>query len=275
MFADAALGARIDRAEGRLVARLAMASVNPTGNPFVLPIDGGLAIFAGPGSPMNKVIGFGFDGAFDPNELTAIEERWAERGEPVRIELSILSDPSVVATLSARGYRLHGFENVLGCRLANAAPQAFAPGIDVDTVGADGFEQWLTIAVDSFANMDGSGSFSDPIPPREDLERLFREVMGPESLEGTTRYIARLDGEPAGEAQLQIDDGLALLAGSGTLPHLRGRGVQKALVARRLDDARREGCDLAVVVTAPGTRSQDNVMRRGFELLYTRAVLMR
>ena len=37
----------------------------------------------------------------------------------------------------------------------------------------------------------------------------------------------------------------------------------------------REGCDLAVVVTAPGTRSQENVMRRGFELLYTRAILVR
>jgi GNAT superfamily N-acetyltransferase len=273
MFADAALGARIDRAEGRLVARLAMAS--SAGNSFVLPIDGGLAIFVGPRSPMNKVIGFGFDGAFDPHELTVIEERWAEQGEPVRIELSILADPAVVAALSARGYRLQGFENVLGCRLADAAARPLPPGIDVDTIGAEGFEQWLTIAVDAFSAMDGSGSFSDAIPPREDLERLFREVMGPESLAGTIRYIARIDGQPAGEAALQIDDGLALLAGSGTLPHLRGRGVQKALVARRLDDAKREGCDLAVVVTAPGTRSQENVMRRGFELLYTRAVLVR
>jgi hypothetical protein len=51
--------------------------------------------------------------------------------------------------------------------------------------------------------------------------------------------------------------------------------VQKALVQRRLADARAAGCDLAVVTTAPGTRSQDNVMRRGFVLLYTRAILVR
>jgi N-acetylglutamate synthase-like GNAT family acetyltransferase len=99
--------------------------------------------------------------------------------------------------------------------------------------------------------------------------------MGPQTVEGVTRYIARLDGEAAGEAALHVDDGVALLAGSGTVPHLRGRGVQKALVARRLDDARSAGCDLAVVVTSPGTRSQENVMRRGFELLYTRAILLR
>jgi hypothetical protein len=51
--------------------------------------------------------------------------------------------------------------------------------------------------------------------------------------------------------------------------------MQKALLGRRLADAQKAGCDLAVVTTAPGSRSQDNVMRRGFELLYTRAVLVK
>lgn len=51
--------------------------------------------------------------------------------------------------------------------------------------------------------------------------------------------------------------------------------MQKALLARRLSDAQAAGCDLAVVTTAPGSRSQENVMRRGFELLYTRAVLVK
>jgi GNAT superfamily N-acetyltransferase len=277
MFADAALAARIDRMEARLCARLVMAvAPHASGGPFVLPIDGGQALFAGPRSPMNKVIGFGFDGELDLQELATIEERWAERGEPVRIELSILADPAVVAKLSERGYRLQGFENVLACRVPDAGQAAAAsPEIVIEIVGDNSFEEWFTIALDSFSNMDGSGSFSDPVLPRDELERLFREAMGPQSVKGLTRYIARLGGEPAGEAALMIDEGLALLSGSGTLPDLRGRGVQKALVARRLDDARQEGCDLAVVVTAPGTRSQENVMRRGFELLYTRAVLLR
>jgi GNAT superfamily N-acetyltransferase len=74
---------------------------------------------------------------------------------------------------------------------------------------------------------------------------------------------------------MRIDGSLAQLAGAGTIPKARGRGVQKALLYRRLADARRAGCTLAVVTTAPGTRSQENVMRRGFELLYTRAILIR
>jgi GNAT superfamily N-acetyltransferase len=278
MFADAALAARIDRTEARLCARLVMESpAHASSGPFVLPLDGGLALFAGARSPMNKVIGFGFDAELNLQELSIIEERWAERGEPVRIELSILADPAVVAKLSERGYRLHGFENVLACRIAAGAQPGAAPppGIAIEIVEDGSFEEWFTLAIDSFSNMDGSGSAADAELPREELERLFREAMGPQSVEGLTRYIARLDGEGAGEAALHVDGGVALLAGSGTVPHLRGRGVQKALVARRLEDARRAGCDLAVVVTAPGTRSQENVMRRGFELLYTRAILLR
>jgi hypothetical protein len=51
--------------------------------------------------------------------------------------------------------------------------------------------------------------------------------------------------------------------------------VQTALLSVRLADAARAGCDLAVVTTQPGSKSQQNVQRRGFHLLYTRAVLVK
>jgi hypothetical protein len=51
--------------------------------------------------------------------------------------------------------------------------------------------------------------------------------------------------------------------------------VQSALLARLLADAAREGCDVAVVTTQPGSRSQQNAQKQGFELLYARAVLLR
>ena len=35
------------------------------------------------------------------------------------------------------------------------------------------------------------------------------------------------------------------------------------------------GCDVAVIVTQPGSTSQQNAQRRGFGLLYTRAVLVK
>ncbi|MGZ5378887.1 MAG: GNAT family N-acetyltransferase, partial [Mycobacterium sp.] len=46
-------------------------------------------------------------------------------------------------------------------------------------------------------------------------------------------------------------------------------------LAARLVDAAAAGCDIAVVTTAPGSKSQENVQRRGFDLLYTRAILVK
>ena len=67
--------------------------------------------------------------------------------------------------------------------------------------------------------------------------------------------------------------GLAQLTGAATVRAYRRRGVQTALLSTRLADAAAAGCDIAVVTTQPGSKSQQNVQRRGFYLLYTRAVL--
>ena len=53
----------------------------------------------------------------------------------------------------------------------------------------------------------------------------------------------------------------------------RRRGVQTSLLSARLADAGAAGCDIAVVTTQPGSKSQQNVQRQGFDLLYTRAIL--
>ena len=74
---------------------------------------------------------------------------------------------------------------------------------------------------------------------------------------------------------MRITHGVAQLTGAATVPSARRRGVQAALLAARLDDAAAAGCDLAVVTTAPGSTSQKNVQRRGFQLMYTRAVLVK
>jgi GNAT superfamily N-acetyltransferase len=65
------------------------------------------------------------------------------------------------------------------------------------------------------------------------------------------------------------------MTGAATAPAHRRHGVQTALLAARLVDAAAAGCDIAIVTTQPGSKSQQNVQRRGFHLLYTRAVLVK
>jgi N-acetylglutamate synthase-like GNAT family acetyltransferase len=89
------------------------------------------------------------------------------------------------------------------------------------------------------------------------------------------RYVAVCDGVVAGGASVRTAEGVAQLAGAATAPAYRRRGIHTALLSARLADAAGGGCDIAVVTTQPGSKSQENMQRRGFDLLYTRAVLVK
>jgi len=88
------------------------------------------------------------------------------------------------------------------------------------------------------------------------------------------RYVALRDGVLAGGASLRMAEGVAQLTGAATAPAHRRRGVQTALLSSRLADATATGCDIAVITTQPGSKSQQNAQRRGFDLLYTQGYVM-
>ncbi len=272
MFADTPLATRIDRAEMRLSMSIAetVAARTPAARALVTPIAAGQAVFAGVGSPANKGIGIGFGATIDERTLDGIEQAWADRGEPVRFELATLADPSLAPALTARGYRLTGFENVLG-RAITDDDRSGLDDVSITALPQDQWRTWLNVALDGFSAPDGSAPGEEQYP-RELIEALFADFA---ATPGFQRYLFLVDGAPAGAASLRFDDGLAQLCGAATLPQFRRRGIQAALLRRRLSDARQAGCDLAVVTTQPGSKSQANAMRQGFSLLYTRVVLVK
>jgi GNAT superfamily N-acetyltransferase len=282
LFCDTGLGARIERAEVRMVAEAAEASRRRTGQGqgrastgeiLIVPIAGGVAVWGGEASPINKVAGLGFAGVPDEAELAEIERAFAERRAPVRIELASLAQAGIAPLLTGRGYHLLGFENVLGRRLPiDPAALAIAPGVAVAECGPAQLEEWLDVVITGFAQPDTQGVPSGEQHPRALLEEVFRDML---SMTGFVRHVARLGGELAGAASLRVCDGIAQLAGAATLPRHRRHGIQSSLLAARLAGATLAGCDVAVVTTEPGSKSQENVQRRGFDLLYTRAVLSR
>jgi GNAT superfamily N-acetyltransferase len=266
VFASIDLARRIEQAEARLIA--AFASAVP--GPVLRAIGGGVAALARPGSPINKVIGIGFE-PLDDGALAEIESLWLERGEPVRVELSSLADPEIAARLAARGYQLQGFENTLALDLT-CHHHARSQAVHVTPVEGDHDDVvWRTIAVDGFASPDGSGAGGDDLV-RPALEQVMADVA---RAPGVTRYVARIESMPVGAASCRVDLGLVQLCGATTLPAWRRRGVQRALLEQRLDDARAAGCSLAVITTAPGSQSQANAQRGGFALLYARAIMVR
>jgi GNAT superfamily N-acetyltransferase len=284
MFASIELAARVDGAEGRLCADIVHAAVEHSSDTrsLVTPLAGGLVVYASPGSPMNKGIGIALTEPLEETALADVEQQWCDRNEPMRIELSALAKPEAATLLTARGYRLIGFENQLGCDLHAAGSGLRATDFGLRGSGADASivvdrladadeRLWRDVTVDGFAQPDGSAAPHE-IFPREVLDDIFI-TLG--RTRGFRRYVAWVGGEVAGAASMRIDGDIAQLAGAATLPAFRRRGVQTALPQYRLQDAGEAGCTLAVVTTAPGSTSQANVQRRGFAVLYVRAILVR
>jgi GNAT superfamily N-acetyltransferase len=203
--------------------------------------------------------------------LDQIERAFTACGAAVQIELAHLADPAIGALLTERGYRLVSFENVLGLAVERAPERVTPPGVEVRPSGDGEFGSWLDVVIEGFAHPDTQGVPSHEEFPREVIAGAERDFAAA----GVTRYIALRDGVIAGGASLRMADGIAQLTGAATAPVHRRRGIQTALLSARLADAAAAGCDVAVVTTQPASKSQQNVQRRGFDLLYTRAVLVK
>ena len=273
LFCDTQMAARIERVEAQLIAEASRAAHRRRGDGggFVMPLAGGVASFAETGSPCNKVAGLGFAEVPSEAALDEVERAFARCGAGVQVELANLADPRIGALLTGRGYRLVSFENVLGLALDGTPKPSMPPGVEVRRSGRDEFDSWLDVIADGFAHPDTQGVASHEHFPRDVLARAECDFAAA----GVVRYVALLGGVIAGGAGLRLAEGVAQLAGAATAPAHRRRGIQSALTAARLSDAVSAGCDIAVVTTQPGSRSQANVQRQDFDLLYTRAVLIK
>ena len=220
---------------------------------------------------MNKVLGLGLGVTVTEEDLDALELFYDERECPIQIELCPLVSTDLVARLQTRGYVLKGFENELACVLPCDVPSINHLNVEVLADGCDE-EAFLRATVEGFAVSDSSPVPSDGPAPDvlETIDRVMRQFIHPEIV----RYLVRIDGEPAGAAASVITNGVLGIFGTGTRPAYRRRGVQSAIVAKALQSAIGRA-DLAIATTEPGSISQRTFERFGFQVLYTRAILLR
>ncbi|MFI5778320.1 GNAT family N-acetyltransferase [Nocardia sp. NPDC051570] len=274
LFCGTELAARIERAavELTIAGTEAGRRRRPEAAGFVRLIGGGAACFTEPGSPLNKVAGLGFGELPSAAELDELETAYAATGTPTQVELAQLGDPALAIALTERGYRLTSFENVLGRVIEPGFAGQVPAALEIERSGDDELDSWVDVMVEGFAHPDEQGVASQEEFPRDVLAAVTRDMA---AVSGVRRYLARRDGVPAGAASMRCGDGIAQFNGAATAPAHRRHGVQTALLSARLADAARANCDLAVIVTMPGSKSQQNSQRSGFQLLYARAMLIK
>jgi GNAT superfamily N-acetyltransferase len=159
--------------------------------------------------------------------------------------------------LTAAGWAQVGFwSSFHGPAIARPLPG----GVEVVEVGAEDMADFARI------HLDGH---EVPAENREPGEAALRAWFG---RPGWRLYLARVGGVPAASAALTIGDGLGYLANAATLPAMRGRGCQSALLARRIADAAAAGCDTVASLAEFGSGSQRNLERAGLRVAFTQAV---
>jgi len=268
MHATLELARRVDRAEIDFCAMATMSGAAP--DAATLERGGGLAVYGAPGSPVNKVLGLGLGVEATDEDLDAIEDFYAQWGCPVQIELCPLVSPDLPSRLSKRGFVLQAFENELA-RTAPIDPVPEAPRADTTVEVGAPEEAWLEVVSAGFAVSD-KGPPDRPMPG--DTLGAIGDVMRQFVHPAINRYLARVGGEPASGALSFVSDRVLGIFGTATLPEFRRRGLQAAIVTRAINDALGT-FDLAIAATEPGSVSQRTFERLGFQVLYTRAILVK
>ncbi|MFT3695347.1 MAG: hypothetical protein QM831_19595 [Kofleriaceae bacterium] len=245
MFAlDDALADRVHALNIAIFELLGAAAMKVQPGSFGAKVGSGYALFAGEGSPLTQVYGFAHRATDEAEKVNAF---FAPRCQTWEVCVTPFTDPQTLRVLLDRGYRPGPFEG----ELAQYVGAVAEPELHVEEV--DGLDPTY-LATTMAAWDDGNHGKIDPL--------LYILAAAP-----VRKYLAFVDGKPAGTSILWDHELGCVLASGATAPAFRNRGVQTAMIRRRLRDAG-EG-RLALVGAMPGTQSYRNIMRTGFIPLYS------
>jgi hypothetical protein len=264
LFSDLALSKRLERAEGRACASFAEAQreLHPKSSAEWIRCAGALAVFNGVDSPVTQSFGLGLFEELDAAALDQVERFFFDRGAAAVHEVSPLAGVAAMELLCARKYKPIEISSVLYRVVEQGAEQPAdqaSGSVTARVIDADEADLWADIS---------ARGWSSEYPEMLETIRGFGAIAA--ARRDSPCFLAEIDGEPGAAGVLGIHDGVALFGGSSTVPELRRRGLQAALLQERLRYAFERSCDLAMMVAAVGSESQRNAERKGFRIAYTR-----
>lgn len=155
------------------------------------------------------------------------------------------------AHLSANGFRVESELTLLAYDLARGVNSTSAGVVVRRTNTAAGLHDFVQASNTAFGD-DNATRQAEHFARRLDDEKL-------------ALMVAYVDGAPAAAARLEINGRFGQLFGGAVVPHLRGRGAYRALVAARAEEARRRGA--SYLITDARETSRPILQKLGFEVL--------
>ena len=259
-FSDAELSRRLERAEGYACAQYAASRrrLFPDSGAEWMQHAGAWVVFDGVDSPVTQTFGLGVFEELTPASLDVIERFFLDRGSPVYHEVSPFAGVATLDLLCRRNYRPIEISNVL-YRSVEAPSVEQQGDIRVRVINPEETPLWSDVSARGWAH-----EHPELMPFLLELGTI---ISGREQ---SLCFLAELNGRPGAAGVLLLHEGVALFGGAATVPELRRRGLQSALLQERMRYAFHHGCDLAMMVAEAGSNSQRNAERTGFRVAYTR-----
>jgi len=260
IFADRELAKRLEAAEGYGSSQFVEArkSLDPQSSSTWMRCAGATVVFDGVDAPTTQTFGLGMYQELNVEDLDEMERFFLERGAETMHEVCPFAGTRTLDLLCKRGYRPFEISNVM-YRAVEKSGEAIAPDIQVHIVNSDEAQLWSSVSARGWTHEH---------PEFEEFVRDLGEVCV--ARENSPCFIAEIDGVPGAAGALILHEGVALFGGAATVPELRRRGLQAALLHERMSYAAEQGCNLAMMVAEAGSNSQRNAERKGFRVAYTR-----
>ena len=262
IYADKDLSRKLERTEARANADFVetRARLYPESDATWIEVAGAYAMFDGVESPLTQTFGLGLFDEVTNVQMQTVESFFTERDAPVLHEVSPMADQSLLPLLNERGYQPIEFSSVMFRPLGHETLEPAAEcNVSARLITDDEAELWARVS---------AAGWSTEAEELSDFMYKFGRINT--DCSGSFPFIAELNDEPIATGMLFIYDEVAILAGASTVLEGRRKGAQNALLQARLRFAYERGCWLAMMGALPGSQSQKNAQKNGFQIAYTR-----
>jgi GNAT superfamily N-acetyltransferase len=233
-------------------------TAQPSSDYAVEAMAGGFAVYCGHDSPVTQAVGLGLHGSVTEQEFDRLESFYFSRREAVRVETCPMADATLMNFFKERSYHVSEFSNVMAMVPGSDSRGDLPVGLEIRVAQTEELDLWTITVAQGFAETQ---------PVTQEIQSIMKMFA---MVRGTECFLASIDGRIVGGATLAVRGSIAGLFGASTLPEFRKRGVQTALLQVRLRRASELGCRLAMSIALPGSVSQRNMARVGFQTLYSR-----
>ncbi|MEO6334836.1 MAG: hypothetical protein ABIO91_07610 [Pyrinomonadaceae bacterium] len=278
LYSNKSLSKKLEQTDARANADFVetRAQLDPSSGAMWIDVAGTYAMFDGPESPCTQTFGLGMFEDATGEHLEELEKFFLSRGAPVFHEVSPMADPSLMHLLSSRGYQPIELTSVMYRELGESTIPTLAGQVSTSSgrkAEESRLKAGLTTRVideheaDLWAATSAAGWSAE-------MEGLAEFMLGfcrvSARCKGAYPFLGELGGKAIATGMLFTYEDVCILAGASTVPEARNQGAQNSLLADRLAFAAERGCRLAIMGAQPGSQSQLNAQKNGFNIAYTR-----